>query len=59
MHLSYWMDTDVLEDDGKRKELVDNSLSLFSVENRGGELVKPVIEDRFGDALFNFVQALN
>ncbi len=58
MHLSYWMDTDVLEDDGKRKELVDNSLSLFSVENRGGELVKPVIEDRFGDALFNFVQAL-
>ena len=58
MHLSYSMDVDVLEEEGKRKEIFDNSLSLFSVENRGGELVKPVLGDRFGDALFNFVQAL-
>ena len=52
------MDVDVLEDEGNRKEIFDNSLSLFAVENRGGELVKPVVGDRFGDALFNFVQAL-
>jgi Domain of unknown function DUF1828 len=58
MHLSYWMDTDALEGQGNRKEIVDNSLSLFSVENRDGELVKPIIEGRFGDALFNFIQAL-
>jgi hypothetical protein len=58
MHLSYSMDIDVLEDDGNRKEIFDNSLSFFSVENRGGELVKPVLDGRFGDALFNFVQAL-
>ena len=58
MHLSYSMDVDVLEDEGNRKEIFDNSLSLFSVENRGGELVKPVAGGRFGDALFNFVQAL-
>jgi len=58
MHLSYCMDVDVLEDEGNRKEIFDNSLSLFAVENRGGELVKPVVGDRFGDALFNFVQAL-
>ncbi len=58
MHLSYAMDIDVLEDDGNRKEIFNNSLSCFSVENRGGELVKPVVGDRFGDALFNFVQAL-
>ncbi|MGC2446075.1 MAG: DUF1828 domain-containing protein [Candidatus Sulfotelmatobacter sp.] len=58
MHLSYCMDIDALEDEGNRKELFDNSLSLFSVENRGGELVKRVAGDKFGDALFNFVQAL-
>jgi hypothetical protein len=58
MHLSYSMEVDVLEDEGNRKEIFDNSLSLFSVENRGGELVKPVVDSRFGDALFNFVQAL-
>lgn len=58
MHLSYWMDVDVLETQGNRKEILDNSLSLFSVENRDGELVKPVQNDKFGNALFNFVQAL-
>lgn len=57
MHLSYWLDTDVI-DSGNRKQIVDNSLSTFSVENREGELVIPVSEGRFGDALFNFLQAL-
>lgn len=57
MHLSYWLDTDAIEA-GNRKQIVDNSLSMFSVENRDGELVIPVTEGRFGDALFNFVQAL-
>jgi hypothetical protein len=57
MHLSYWLDTDAIES-GNRKQIVDNSLSTFSVENRNGELVIPVLEGRFGDALFNFVQAL-
>lgn len=57
MHLSYWLDDKVIES-GNRKELVDNSLSSFFVQNRNGELVIPVAEDRFGDALFNFIQAL-
>jgi len=57
MHLSYWMDTDAIES-GNRKEIVDSSLSIFSVENRDGELVIPVSGERFGNALFNFVQAL-
>jgi hypothetical protein len=57
MHLSYWLDTDALES-GNRKQIVDNSLSTFSVQNRDGEFVVPVAEDRFGDALFDFVQAL-
>ncbi len=58
MHLSYWLDTDALES-GNRKQIVDNSLSSFSVENRDGELVVPVHENRFGDALFDFVQAVS
>jgi hypothetical protein len=57
MHLSYWMDADAIES-GNRQEIVDNSLSTYGVENRDGELVIPVHEGRFGDALFNFVQAL-
>jgi len=57
MHLSYWMDTDAIES-GNRKEIVDSSLATFSVENRDGELVIPVSGERFGNALFNFVQAL-
>lgn len=57
MHLSYWLDERDMET-GTRRELIESSLSLFSVENRAGELIVPVYNDRFGDALFNFVQAL-
>jgi hypothetical protein len=58
MHLSYWMDDKSLQEDGKRKEIMDSSLSGYSVQNRDGELFIPVVESRFGDALFNFIQAL-
>lgn len=57
MHLSYWLD-DIAIESGNRKEIVDNSLSSFFVQNRNGELIIPVAENRFGDALFNFIQAL-
>lgn len=57
MHLSYWLDDKALES-GPRKEIITNALALFSVENRNGELVIPVTENGFGDALFNFLQAL-
>jgi hypothetical protein len=56
-HLSYWLDDKALES-GNRKEIVSNALSVFSVENRNGELVIPVSNGGFGDALFNFLQAL-
>lgn len=57
MHLSYWLDDKALES-GNRKQLVDNSLESFCVQNRNGELIIPIVENRFGDALFSFVQAL-
>jgi hypothetical protein len=56
MHLSYQLDEDI--DSGNRGEIIGGSLAGFSVQNRNGELIIPVSEDRFGDALFNFVQAL-
>ncbi len=57
MHLSYQLDEQDI-DSGNRGEIIEGSLAGFSVENRNGELIIPVSEDRFGDALFNFVQAL-
>lgn len=57
MHLSYWLDDEAIKT-GNRQEIVNNSLACFSVEKRDGELVIPVSEEKFGDALFNFVQAL-
>lgn len=61
MHLSYWVDDKPLESSaiGNRKDLMDSSISSFLVQNREGELIIPVAESRFGDALFNFVQALS
>src|ERR1700733_1909333 len=57
MHLSYQLDESDI-DSGNRGQLIESSLAGFSVQNRDGELVIPVVDDRFGDALFSFVQAL-
>lgn len=57
MHLSYWLDETELAS-GNRKQIIDGALLGFSVENRDGELIIPVSGGRFGDALFNLVQAL-
>ena len=59
MHLSYWLDEKELEKSGNRHEIIQGSLSSFSVENRDGEFVIPVSGERFGDALFNFIQAIS
>ena len=57
MHLTYDLDEkDLLR--GSRQKVISNALSFFSVEDRDGELVLPVPDERFGDALFSFVQAL-
>ena len=58
MHLSYWLEEEDVES-GNRQEIIRGALSSFSVENREGELVIPVSEGRFGDALFSFIQALS
>ena len=57
MHLTY----DLEEKDirtGIRKKIIDNALSVFRIEDRNGELLLEVPDERYGDALYSFVQAL-
>jgi hypothetical protein len=57
MHLTY----DIFEKDlqkGTRAKVISNALDAFSVEDREGELRLPIPDGRYGDALFDFVQAL-
>ena len=57
MHLTYDLDEKDLQK-GNRQKIVSNALSAFSVEDREGELRLAIPEERYGDALFSFVQAL-
>jgi len=57
MHLTYDLDERELRR-GNRQKIITTALNSFNVEDREGELVLSVVEDRFGDALYSFVQAL-
>ncbi len=57
MRLTY----DIKEEDlhkGTRQKIISNALSMFEVDDRDGELIFPVPDERYGDALYSFVQAL-
>ena len=57
MRLTYDIDKADLHR-GTRQKLISNALDMFGVEDHDGELVMPVPDERFGDALFSFVQAI-
>ena len=57
MHLTYDLEEKDLQK-GTRQKIITNALSMFSVEDREGELVIPIQNERYGDALYNFIQAL-
>jgi hypothetical protein len=57
MHLTYDLEEKDLRT-GTRQKIINNALSVFAVDDREGELVLPITGDRYGDALFSFVQAL-
>jgi hypothetical protein len=57
MHLTYDLEEKDLQK-GNRQKIVSNALSAFSVEDREGELQLAIPGERYGDALFSFVQAL-
>ena len=57
MHLTYDIDEKALHS-GTRQKLISNVLSVFQVEDRSGELILNVANERYGDAFYTFVQAL-
>jgi hypothetical protein len=57
MHLTYDLDEKELQR-GTRQKIISNALSTFQIEDRDGELVLDVQDERYGDALYSFVQAL-
>ena len=57
MHLTYKLDEKDLQR-GTRQKIITNALSMFAVNDRGGELALDIKDDRYGDALYSFVQAL-
>ena len=57
MHLSYDIDVDALGR-GTRETVITNTLSVYEVEDRQGEMILRVLDERYGDALYSFVQAL-
>ena len=57
MHLTYDLEEKDLRQ-GTRQKIITNALSMFSVEDREGELLTPILNDRYGDGLYNFIQAL-
>jgi hypothetical protein len=57
MHLTYDLDEKDLRT-GTRQKIITNALSSFSVTDRNGELLTPIKEGQYGDALYSFIQAL-
>ena len=57
MHLTYDIDEKLLYT-GNRWKLISKALSMFEVEDRNGELILDVSDERYGEALYDFVQAL-
>jgi Domain of unknown function DUF1828 len=57
MHLTYDLEEKELQK-GARQKIITNALSMFRVEDKAGELLVPIQRDRYGDALYNFIQAL-
>lgn len=57
MHLTYDIDEKDLHR-GTHQTIISNSLSTFGIEDHDGELVLEVPEERYGDALYSFVQGL-
>lgn len=57
MHLTYDIEEKDLER-GTRQKIIANALEAFSVKDREGELTLTIPDGQYGDALYNFVQAL-
>ena len=57
MHLTYDIDKRDLHS-GTRGDIISKALLMFDVQDRNGELILDMPEERYGDALYDFAQAL-
>ena len=57
MHLSYEIDEKDYKS-GNRDKIISNIISSYSLSDNSGELIMPVVDNDFGDALYSFIQAL-
>jgi len=57
MQLTYDLEESDLQD-GNRKEIIDHTMLASKLRNRQGELVLQIEDERYGDSLYSFVQAL-
>jgi len=57
MQLTYDIDESDLQD-GSRKEIIDRTILASRLSNRQGELILQIENERFGDSLYNLIQAL-
>ncbi|MDO8785304.1 MAG: DUF1828 domain-containing protein, partial [Syntrophales bacterium] len=57
MHLTYDLDEKDLQR-GARQKIITNTLSVYKVDDREGELIISIEDDQYGDALYSFIQAL-
>ena len=57
MHLTY----DIDEQDiyrGTRQSIIENTLSVFGIKDREGEIIVEISDSSYGDALYSYVQAI-
>lgn len=57
MRLSYGLDDEALNS-ATRQRIIGDALTVLGIENRNGELVKPVVHGEFSDTLFTFIQGV-
>lgn len=57
MHLTYELDDKDMRGGGRQK-IISNTLSAYAVDERDGELMIPIENSRYGDALYSFIQAI-
>ena len=57
MHLADDLDNDDRQN-GMCGRVIANALAMFHIEDRGGELVCPITDESYADALFAFAQGL-
>jgi len=58
MHMSFFGIEEKDLQRGSRQRIISNTLSTFGVVEQEGELLSYIEEDRFGDTLYDYIQAL-